>query len=202
MIYFFTYVVEQPMWMATAGVVMTFAMMVPNFITPFLTKRFEKKQLIITFLIIGFFGGIIMFFGGNISNLPVICIGTALFHGCGAGVGGFAYGLIAEIIDDMEVRTGKRADAIVSSVTSFSVKLGNAVAGSVGIMALAAVGFVANTQHSESVKMAMSAVINIAPGILFLLAIIPFALIKMNNKKASENMEILAERREKRKAEC
>lgn len=195
MVYFFLYVVEQPTWMATASVVMTIAMMAPNFITPFLTKRFEKRNLIAAFLVLGFIGGVIMFLGGNMSSLPVICFGTALFHGCGAGVGGFAYGLIAEIIDDMEVRTGNRADAIVSSVTSFAVKLGNAIAGSAGIAVLVAVGYVANEVQSAATKTSMNAVINIVPGVLYLIAIIPFALIKMNNKKAAENTKILQERR-------
>lgn len=195
MVYFFIYVVEQPAWMATASVIMTFAMMVPNFITPLLTKRFEKRKLIMMFLVLGFFGGVVMFIGGNMSNLFVICLGTALFHGCGAGVGGFAYGLIAEIIDDMEVRTGNRADAIVSSVTSFAVKLGNAIAGSAGIALLVAVGYTANEIQSTATQTAMNAVINIIPGILFLIAIIPFTMIKMNNQKATDNSRILSERR-------
>ncbi len=95
----------------------------------------------------------------------------------------------------MEVRTGNRADAIVSSVTSFAVKLGNAIAGSAGIAVLVAVGYVANEVQSAATKTSMNAVINIVPGVLYLIAIIPFALIKMNNKKAAENTKILQERR-------
>lgn len=195
MVYLFLYVVEQPAWMAVTSVAMTISMMFPNFITPFLTKRFEKRTLVITFLILGFFGGIVIFAGSDYMSLPLICLGTALYHGCGAGVGGFSYGLIAEIIDDMEVRTGSRTDAIVSSVTSFSVKLGNAIAGSVGIAALIAVGYVANETQTAATKNAMNIVINIAPGFLYLLSIIPFTMIKMNNQKADENYRILAERR-------
>lgn len=198
MVYFFLYVVEQPMWLSAAGTVMTIGMALPNFIAPFLTKRFEKKTLMIICLIIGAIGGGIIFVGGNSMSLPLILVGTILFHGCGAAVGTFSFALIAEIIDDMEVRTGKRADAIVLSVTSFSVKIGNALAGSLGVVILAAVGFVANTHHTEAVKFAMNGVINILPAILFLITLIPFGMIKMNGAKAAENQKILMQRQEEK----
>ena len=194
MVYMFMYVCENPNWMAVASVVMTFSMMAPNLVVPFLTKRFNKKSIMLASLFLGFLGGVIMFFGGQIVNLPIICVGTAMFHGFGGAVGTTAFGLIAEIIDDMEVRTGSRADAIVLSITSFSVKLGNALAGSLGIVALSAVGYIANAKQSPATKIAMNGVINIAPGVLFLLAMIPFAMIRMTNEKAKENTRILIER--------
>lgn len=194
MAYFFLYVVEMPMWLSAAGVAMTIAMATPNFIAPLLTKRFEKKHLMMACLILGAIGGVIIFVGGNMMSLPIILAGTAMFHGFGAAVGSFSFGLIAEIVDDMEVRTGKRADAIVLSVASFSVKLGNALAGSLGIVALAAVGFVANTQHSASVKFAMSGVINLLPAVLYLITLIPFGMITMNRAKVAENQSILQAR--------
>lgn len=198
MVYMFVYVCEEPNWMAVASVAMTFSMMLPNLVIPFLTKRFDKKNIMIANLLLGFLGGVIMFLGGNIRNLPIICIGTVLFHGCGGAVGITAFGLIAEVVDDMEVRTGTRADAIVLSVTSFSVKLGNALAGSLGIAALAAVGYVNNAPQTPETKLAMNGVINLFPGILFLIALIPFWGIKMSNKKAAENSKILLERHNKK----
>ncbi|MEY8492934.1 glycoside-pentoside-hexuronide (GPH):cation symporter [Lachnospiraceae bacterium 29-91] len=194
MVYFFLYVVEQPMWLSIAGTVMTIAMAAPNFVAPFLTKRFEKKSIILASLILGAIGGIIIFLGGMMMNLLLILAGTAMFHGCGAAAGTVSFGLIAEIIDDMEVRTGQRADAIVLSVTSFSVKLGNAIAGSLGVVLLGAVGYVANEVQDASTKFAMSGVINLMPAALFLAALIPFVMIAMNKAKATENQKILQER--------
>lgn len=198
MVYMFIYICEQPNWMTISSIVMTFSMMAPNLVIPFFTKQFNKKSIMIVCLLLGFLGGIIIFFGGNILNLPLICIGTVLFHGCGGACGITAFGLIAEVVDDMEVRTGSRADAIVLSVTSFSVKLGNALAGSLGVVILAAVGYTANAQQTPPVKLAMNAVINILPSVLFLLAIIPFLMIKMDNKKAAKNTKILLERNQEK----
>ena len=194
MAYFFLYVVENPLWISVAATVMTVAMALPNFVMPFLTKKFEKKALMITFLVVGAAGGLILFLGGKMLSLPLILIGTALFHGCGGATGCVSYALIAEIIDDMEVRTGSRADAIVLSVTSFSVKLGNAIAGSVGVILLSAAGYVANATQTAATKTGMSIVINLLPAALFLIAIIPFSMIKMNRAKAAENSAILAAR--------
>ncbi len=194
MVYFFLYVVEQPLWLSAAATVMTISMAAPALIAPFLTRRFEKKHLMLAFLIIGAIGGALLFFGGRLLNLPIILVGTGLFHGCGGAVGTISYGLIAEIVDDMEVRTGSRADAVVLSVTSFSVKLGNALAGSVGVILLSAVGYVANEVQSASTKIGMNVIINLVPALLFVLALIPFAMIRMNRQKAEENQRILMER--------
>lgn len=198
MVYFFLYVVENPMWLSTAGIVMTIAMAAPNFIVPFLTKRFEKRTLMLTCLVLGAIGGGCIFIGGNVMNLPLILTGTTLFHGCGAAVGTFSYGMIAEIVDDMEVRTGKRIDAVVLSVTSFAVKLGNAVAGSAGVLLFGMVGYVANEVQSAGTKLAMNGVINLLPAALFLVTIIPFAMITMNKKRAAENQAILMEKNAKK----
>ena len=201
MVYFFLYVVEKPMWLATAGVVMTAAMAVPNFIAPFLAKKFEKKKLMMACLALGAVGGGVLFLGGNMMSLPLILIGTAVFHGCGGAVGTFSYGLIAEIVDDMEVRTGKRADAVVLSVTSFSVKVGNALAGTVGVLLLGAVGYVANAVQSPETKVAMNAVINLVPALLLLLATIPYFFITMSREKAAKNQEILTAKHADKAAE-
>ena len=194
MVYFFLYVVENPLWLSVAATVMTAAMAVPVLAVPFLTSRFEKKTLMTALLILGAIGGGILFMGGRLMSLPLILVGTAMFHGCGALVGTVSYGLVAEIVDDMEVRTGNRADAIVLSVTSFSVKLGNAIAGSLGVVLLGVAGYVANATQDAATKTGMNMVINLLPAALFLIAIIPFSMIKMNQAKAAENQVILMSR--------
>ena len=201
MAYFFLYVVENPLWISVAATVMTVAMAVPSFVIPFLTARFEKKSLMLCFLVIGAVGGLVMVLGGKMMSLPIILVGTALFHGCGSATGTVSFGLVAEIIDDMEVRTGRRADAIVISVTSFAVKLGNALAGSLGVLLLAAVGYVANATQTAATKTGMSVVINLLPAGLYLLALIPFSMIKINRAKVAENQAILAARHAEKQAQ-
>jgi GPH family glycoside/pentoside/hexuronide:cation symporter/probable glucitol transport protein GutA len=105
-----------------------------------------------------------------------------------------SYGLGAEVIDDNWLRTGVRSDGVIYSCISFSTKLGNALGGSVGILILGAVGFVANTEMSSSVLTKMNAVINFGPAICFLLSAVFFIGVHMTNKKAKENEALIEQR--------
>ena len=105
-----------------------------------------------------------------------------------------SFGLGAEVIDDNWIRTGIRSDGVIYSCISFSTKLGNAIGGSIGILVLGAVGFVANTEMSAAVLTKMNAVINFEPAVFFLLSAFFFTRVKMTNKKAKEN-EAIIERR-------
>ena len=118
---------------------------------------------------------------------------------------GFAYGatnlggivsytLGAEIIDDNWLRCGIRSDGVIYSCISFSTKLGNAIGGAVGILAIGLVGFKANTQMSTATLTKMNAVINFGPAIMFLMAAVLFALNGMTNELGRENEEKLKEK--------
>lgn len=81
-----------------------------------------------------------------------------------------------------------RSDGVIQSCTSFASKLGNAIGGSLGIIALTAVGYIPNSEDlSQTVLTRMNMVINFAPAVLFILAAIAFLSVKMNKKIASEN---------------
>lgn len=98
-----------------------------------------------------------------------------------------SYGLGAEIIDDNWLKTGIRADGVIYSCISFSTKLGNAIGGSIGILILGAVGFVANSEMSAEVLTKMNMVINLFPVAFFLLSALFFAMVEMTNVKGKEN---------------
>ena len=94
----------------------------------------------------------------------------------------------AEIIDDNWLRTGVRSDGVIVSCISFSTKMGNAVGGSIGVLALSAVGYVANSQNlSATVLTNMDRVINFAPAAFFIVAAIFFTCVGMTKEKAKEN---------------
>ena len=71
--------------------------------------------------------------------------------------------------------------------------MGNAIGGSVGIIVLAAVGFVANAELPAAVLTKMNAVINFGPCIFFALAAIFFTMVKMTNAKGKENEALIAQ---------
>ena len=66
--------------------------------------------------------------------------------------------------------------------------MGNAVGGSIGVLALSAVGYVANSQNlSATVLTNMDRVINFAPAAFFIVAAIFFTCVGMTKEKAKEN---------------
>lgn len=114
------------------------------------------------------------------------------FRGIMGGI--VSYTLGAEIIDDNWLRCGIRSDGVIYSCISFSTKLGNAIGGAVGILAIGLVGFKANTQMSTATLTKMNAVINFGPAIMFLMAAVLFALNGMTNELGRENEEKLKEK--------
>ena len=127
------------------------------------------------------------FFAGEAhASLPVMVVLHFLYGAVNcAGITTFV--LIGEIVDAAWLRTGSRSDGVMYSMVSFGTKLGNAIGGSVGILGLAAVGFVANSEMSPAVLSNMDKVINFGPAAIFVLAGLFFAQIHMTNALGKEN---------------
>lgn len=185
--YMFIYVLGDPHKMAVCLTAMSIGMLFPGVYCPALLNRFDKKY-------IGALGNIgqgvfciVIYFLAE-KNAPLAALIAAHF------LWGFfntqqvtCFTLIAEIIDDNWIRTGHRIDGTLYSCISFANKLGNAIGGSVGILALAAVGFVANTKMERGILSNMDKVINLAPAFVFFLAAVIFLMIRMTNEKGRAN---------------
>lgn len=148
----------------------------------------------ITFLT-GVFGrlGIMTYYFVYVLDNALLTAGFATAMSLGMMAANVAYGLSAEIIDDNWIRTGIRSDGVIYSCISFATKLGNAIGGSIGILALGFAGFVANAELSDGVLSRMDAVINLGPMAFFLISAVFFAANRMTNAKAAENEKKIAE---------
>lgn len=193
MVYYFIYVLGEPMGMASFGTAMTVGMLVVNFYTPYLLNHIDKKLVGVLSCILQAGCCIAFFFMGEAHASVLLVAGVGLIYGATNMVGLVSVGLVGELIDDNWIRTGKRSDGMIVTVISFSTKIGNAIGGAIGIVVLGAVGFVANSTMSAEILTKMNAVINFGPAICFLAAIIPFLMIRMTNKKGKENEQKLKE---------
>ena len=81
-------------------------------------------------------------------SLPVL-VAVHFIYGASNCAALSCYSLIAEIVDDAWIRTGHRNDGTLHSMVSFGTKLGNVFGGSLGILDLGTVGFVANTDMTN-----------------------------------------------------
>lgn len=112
------------------------------------------------------------------------------------------WAFITDVIDDQEVRTGKREDGTIYAAYSFARKIGQAFAGGLGGYALGIIGF--NSAKTIQTQEVLDGIYNIAtllPGILYLgVALSLLFLYPLNKKRVEENITALKLRREQESA--
>ena len=187
MAYYFIYIMKNPALIAGFATAMSAGMLVVNFYAPFLLNHISKKY-------VGALGCIaqalccVFFYIIGENQLTSLVVLSGFLYGVTNVVSITCFTLSAEIIDDNWLRTGVRSDGVIVSCISFSTKMGNAVGGSIGVLALSAVGYVANSQNlSATVLTNMDRVINFAPAAFFIVAAIFFTCVGMTKEKAKEN---------------
>ena len=101
-----------------------------------------------------------------------------------------AYALVTDVIDDHEVKTGKRDDGIIYGIYSFSRKIGQAVAGGMSGWALAAIGYdSAAVVQTEAVKDGIYQISAVFPAVSYILcALILAFLYPLNRKRVADNV--------------
>ena len=192
MAYYFIYIMKNPVLIAGFATAMSAGMLVVNFYAPFFLNRMSKKY-------VGAMGCVaqalccVFFYIIGENNLTGLVVLSGFLYGVTNIVSITCFTLSAEIIDDNWIRTGVRSDGVIQSCVSFSTKLGNAIGGSIGILALGAVGYVANAKDLiQEVLTRMDMVINFAPAAFYIVAGILFLCVGMTKEKAMENEEKIA----------
>lgn len=171
-------------------------------ITGAVVKRFGKKE---SAAVATIFTGVIFLALGllKVQNVWMFVIIAAIGF---LGVNYFnliIWANIIDVIDDVEVRTGKREDGTVYAVYSFARKVGQALAGGLGGYALGLIGYAsaAKTQ-TEPVLNGLYKLATIVPGILFLcVALMLIFVYPLTKKKVEANVEFLRAKRDGSKVE-
>ena len=199
MTYYFVYVLDNALLTAGFSTAMSLGMMGANVAAAFLMNRVDKKWVGVGSAVCQALCCAGFFLIGETGLHPAV-IPLGFIYGLTNCSSNVSYGLSAEIIDDNWIRTGIRSDGVIYSCISFATKLGNAIGGSIGILALGFVGFVANASLSAEVLSRMNAVINFGSMIFFLLSAAFFAANRMTNEKAEENEKKIAQMQKEVKA--
>lgn len=181
--------------------IMTLSGVLPSFVlAPFavpVSRKFGKKE-------IGIFGSLcsaisyfLLFFLHTKSVALYIGINVLGFLGFGI-FNLILWAVITDVIDDQEVRTGKREDGTIYGTYSFARKIGQAFAGGLGGYALGIVGF--DSARSIQSQEVLDGIYNIAtlfPGILYLgVALCLVFLYPLNKKQVEKNITVLKQKRE------
>lgn len=173
----------------TALASLSMPLLIVMFIFPVvLRKGVALSRLWMFGAIIGVVGYAVNFFAG--SNLVILMIGGVLFSFAGLPIA-YLSGLMNLDCAEYNVLTGKkRAEATVSAISSFAIKIGQGVgAGMLGII-LSAFGYDGKLQtQSATALMGIRCLYSIFPAILFAVIVIILACYKLDTKVLKELRE-------------
>ena len=162
-----------------------------------LARKFGKKELGIFAAALGTvaFGGLFLMRTTNMWLYTIISIVGLLGFGLFNLI---IWAFVSDVIDDQEVRTGKREDGTIYAVCSFSRKLGQAVASALGGWSLGWIGYVEGSLsgQTEAVRNGIYNIATLVPMILYLtVGVCLFVIYPLSKKKVAENTAVLKARR-------
>ncbi|MBR5475117.1 MAG: MFS transporter [Lachnospiraceae bacterium] len=162
-----------------------------------LARKFGKKELGIFAAALGTvaFGALFLLRTSNMWLYTIVNIVGLLGFGLFNLI---IWAFVSDVIDDQEVRTGKRDDGTIYAVCSFARKLGQAIASALGGWSLAWIGYAEGSLVGQTVAV-RNGIYNIAtlvPMFLYLAVGICLVVIyPLSKKKVAENAATLKSRR-------
>ncbi len=127
-IYFFKYTMGNPMLQASCMAALSGAQFIGMFLCPYLNKKYQKRTLVISGLILAEIGYGMLFLSGEVQSLA---IAAYFVFGFGFSVAFTMYfALMPELFDYLEEEIGYSVAGIASSLTQYLVKVGNALCAS------------------------------------------------------------------------
>jgi GPH family glycoside/pentoside/hexuronide:cation symporter len=163
----------------------------------YLTLTAIGASMCIIFGIIGLSAGFAVF--GNFIFLLVYMLFAGVPFNMLSNINGV---LLAETVDYMEWKTGKRTDAVTMSLNTSLMKLTGAIQMGITFLALLVIRWIpvgsdGYTGQSTSTLMGLFIVISLVPALGWILSAIPMILYKFHGKERERIYAELAERRAK-----
>ncbi len=159
------------------------------------SKQLGKKKIVQISMLVMAVPLILLYFTDP-SNVAMVIILTTIY-----GLGNFTapviMSMVPDSIDFAEDETGVRSDGTAYAAMSLGTKIASAVGAAVGAFIIGGFGYVAN-QHEQTPLAAtgINFAVNIVPAILVLVAMIPFALYPLSEKKMQGIQERLTAKHE------
>ena len=165
--YYVIYCLGSFTMIATIMTIPSIGAIIGSFFAPALAKKIGTRNALAGTMAIQGVGLIIMYLA-PFYNMTMILVGDWIF---GIFNVGFAYSLsmVADAVDYMEWKTGVRTDGTAYATYGLATKFGNAFGGAIGILLLAAFGYVANAQQTPEAMAGINTVVNLIPAVMFLL---------------------------------
>ena len=165
------------------------------FVLP-ITRKFGKKEASAVGCLIAGAASILLYFLHVKSMWVFIAISTLGYVGFGF-FNLVIWSFITDVIDDQEVKTGKREDGTIYAIYSFARKFGQAVAGGIGGLALARTGYDETVQvQAKAVADGIYNVATLYPGLLYLgVGLVLIFIYPLGKNRVRENAAALKKKR-------
>jgi Na+/melibiose symporter-like transporter len=191
--YYFKYVLGNEAFMATFFLFMLVANLAGALLTPWLTKRFGKREVFMlgSVVILLLYGGRFWVAGGALTIFVVVSmIGSAGEMMCSIT----QWGMLPDTVEYGHWATGVRSEGIPFAFFSFMQKLGMAVAGAVAAYALDWVGYVPNKEQTSTALLGINSLFNLVPATFSLVCLITLFFYRLDGKLYPRILRELAER--------
>ncbi len=190
--YYLIYVAGAYNYIAPTFTIVSMLQIVGSAFLPIATRKFGKVRFFVGCMCINAFSMILLFFApaGNIVIL-LLCSGI---YGLTNSAVSICYSMLCDCIEYGDYMFGLRDDALAFSFQSFGVKVAQAITGSIGVLALAAVGYVANAEQTPQAILGINVIVNIAPAVLTLLSTLLMVFYKLD-EKTMEKIRVTLEAR-------
>ena len=159
-----------------------------------IVKKFGKKPTWLgCFILASILSVCFMFLDKD--NVASVIILNIIFTLCIGPSGFIMWSMYADVADNAEVETGRRATGLIYSSATMAQKLGTAFANAVPAFALAGIGFVANTQLSQDTVSSLNKIFALLPLVGAVIGILALFFYNIDEEKIVKNAKILEERR-------
>lgn len=161
-----------------------------------LSERFGKKEISAAGALIGSVALIAAYFV-HTKNVYVWLVFYGISYVGMAAFNLVCWAMIADVIDDAEVKTGTRSDGTIYAIYSFARKLGQAGSSGLTGVLLSIIGYSTATAFDTKVVDGIYNMTCLVPAIAYLLlALSLYFLYPLNKSKVQENAAVLRDKRE------
>lgn len=182
--------------LSTATFLTSILTIVLSFVIPVIVPKTGKKELAIFGSLVGAAALVVAFFL-HTENLVVWVVLYVIAYFGIAFFNVVCWAMITDVIDDAEVRTGKRADGTIYAVYSFARKLGQAASSGLTGGLLTVIGYTQATAFDKNVVDGIYNITCLVPAAGFVLLALALAFIyPLGRKKVESNVAYLKAKRE------
>ncbi len=179
--YYLIYCVGAYAYIAPIFTIISLTQMIGSLILPVLTRKLGKVRWLIISMLVNSLSMLILFFVPE-NSITVVFVLSGLY-GLTNAVTSISSSMMCDSIEYGDYMYGVRDDAFAFSMMSLGVKIATALVGAGGVLLLAGVGYVAGAEQTPATLTGISAIVNLLPAILGLIALIPLAFYKLDEKR-------------------